>query len=143
VNQLALGNPEIYNTFESVSQPAKTDPTSVEYDQSATAHLRNQIRARLIALGSTLTVDDIFRRATTQTCGGCHDVSNGTPLGHGIVWPSSNGFTQIDEAGTLSPALTSDFIPHRKHVLHDFVCNGGAMAAPGETIGGEPLGAAN
>jgi hypothetical protein len=60
-----------------------------------------------------------------------------------MVWPSSNGFTQIDEAGTLSPALTTAFIPHRKQVLHDFVCNGGAMTVPGQTVGGEPVDAAN
>lgn len=109
---------------------------------------RNAIQAKLTAIGSTLTVNNILDRATTQTCGGCHQLSNGAPLGGGLTWPSSGFFVHVDESGFLSQALTGTFLPHRKTVLEKFIndrCDGSAASdeAPGQTIGGSAEGAAN
>ena len=70
----------------------------------------------------------------------------------GLVWPSSNGFTQIDERSTLSPALVNVFLPARAKTLVSFLnancgADGGAVAAaPADdttTIGGSVVGAWN
>ena len=77
--------------------------------------------ALAIALGSPLTPANILDRATTQSCAGCHQLSNGKNVG-GFVWPSSLGFVHIDENRVLSPALIGTFIPHRKQILEDCIC---------------------
>jgi hypothetical protein len=144
VNALALGNANSFNTFESVSQPFPSDPTSVQYGSFASTALRGRIQTELTSLHSTLTVDQILARAETQTCGGCHEVSNGAALGGGLTWPFSGGFVQVDEQGTLSQAMTTQFLPHRKSVLEGFLCNPPAATAdPSTTIDGVPAGAAN
>ena len=142
-NALALGNADEYNTFESVSQPEPGDPTSVLYDQFASAALRTSVQNELTAIGSKLTPDNIFARATTQTCGGCHEVSNLANLGGGVVWPPSLGFVQIDENANLSQALSGTFIPHRITVLENFLCGGGGSGSADQTIGGGAADAAN
>jgi hypothetical protein len=130
VNALALGNATEYDTYESVSQPFPSDPTSVLYDQNASATLRTNVQAELTRLGSPLSPTDIFARATTQTCGGCHQVSNNANLGGMLVWPTSLGFVQIDENANLSVALSGTFIPHRIQVLESFLCGGPPPGAP-------------
>lgn len=72
-------------------------------------------------------------------------------MGGGFNWPQSNGFTQIDERRTLSPALRGTFLPHRAQVLEDFIndqCSSTHAAARKEaevdgsmTVGGRPVGA--
>ncbi|HTR54355.1 MAG TPA: hypothetical protein VMJ10_26865 [Kofleriaceae bacterium] len=146
VNTIALGNPDGYNTFESISQPEPGDPTDLDYDGDATSALRTKIQGVLDGIpGNKLTVDNILARTTTQTCGGCHQVSVGANLGGGLFWPNSLGFAQIDEQSNLSPALVNDFIPHRETVLEDFLCgSGGAQPGDGtQTVGGVPVGAPN
>jgi hypothetical protein len=122
LTQLALPDATQFNTFESVSEPLPGDPTNVQYASFASAKLTDQIQSALDLSASGLSVGDVLARATTQTCGGCHQVSNGASLGGGLTWPSSNGFTQIDETGTLSPALTGTFLPFRLKVLKAFAC---------------------
>src|SRR6185436_3426806 len=105
------------------------------------------IKAELTDLGSTLTVNQVLNRATTQTCAGCHMVSNGQALGGGLTWPSSLGFVHIDESSALSPALSGTFLPRRKAVLEKFIndrCASGTAPAPADgTIGGSPEGSPN
>jgi hypothetical protein len=141
-----------YNEFESVSQLPDND---VLYDQHADGAMIDVTEGQLLLLGSTLTPTDVFRRATTQTCGGCHQQSSGieaqlggtNPDGSPFTWPASLGFVQINESRQLSPALTQFFLPHRQGVLDQFIaknCNGAATDADdGLTIGGSPVGAAN
>lgn len=143
VNALGLGNANGFNTFESVSQPGFGDPTSVDYAAAASATLRTNVQTELTTLGSTLLPDDIFHRATTQTCGGCHQISNNANLGGGLTWPSSGGFVQIDENGIQAPALSGTFIPHRKIVLENFLCSGPPAADATVTIDGRPVDAPN
>jgi len=103
-------------------------------------------------------VPNVTARATTQTCAGCHELSNDAPLGGGLVWPRSLGFVHIDETRALSPALTTRFLPRRKVVLESFInaaCTPAAGAAAkgdatardavddGLTVGGSVVGAPN
>src|SRR6202044_2767449 len=102
------------------SEPFPGDPTSVEYSTAAEASLTTRVTTKLADLKSTLTATDIYNRATTQTCGGCHEVSNNVSLGGGLIWPSSGIFVQVDEGGNQSIAEAGTFIPHREDVLANF-----------------------
>jgi hypothetical protein len=93
--------------------------------------LRSAIQTQLTGLGSTLTPDDIVKRAQTQTCAGCHRLSNNVALGGGLTWPASLGFTHVTERETevvgtetrfkLSDALNNALLPARKQILDDFM----------------------
>ncbi len=149
VPTIGLATANVFNEFESISMPGTE---TVRYRARASAATRAAIQQKLTALGSTLTPANVLDRATTQTCAGCHQTSVGVALGGGLVWPSSNGFTHIDGAKTLSPALTAVFLPRRKAVLEAFInarctatrSQGTVLASdPSLTIGGSPVGAAN
>lgn len=76
-----------------------------------------------------LSISELDSRATAQSCGGCHQLSNGANLGTSVsggtalTWPNSNGFVHVDENSNLSPALTDPgmFLDHRADVLTDFL----------------------
>ncbi len=143
LNRIAMKPQDQFNEFESSAQAG-----DVIYKNFDNAGIRSAIQAKLTEIGSTLSVNNILDRATTQTCGGCHQLSNGAPLGGGLSWPSSGFFVHVDESGFLSPALTGTFLPHRRSVLEKFIndrCDGSAATepAPGQTIGGSAEGAAN
>jgi len=140
LNTISMSTSDSFNEFESVSQR-----TDVVYKGFATAQLRTQIQGAITS--PALTVDNILDRATTQTCGGCHQQSNNVNLGGGVTWPGSLGFVHIDENKNLSAALTQKFLPHRAAVLGSFLdaqC-GGAAPAPvaGRTVSGAALGSPN
>jgi hypothetical protein len=127
-----------FDEFESVSQGG-----DVIYRNFATAAFKTQIAA---AATTGLTANNILDRAETQTCGGCHQLSNGANLGGGVTWPQSLGFVQIDEGGRLSPALTQVFLPRRAQVLKTFLdsqCTGTSVADDGHTLSGGALDSAN
>ena len=157
-NDLSLAPAEQFDEYESVSSRVEVD-----YAQVTLPPMIGEVQQRLTQMGSFLTPDDVLRRATTQTCAGCHQVSNNVALGGGLVWPPSLEFTHIDENHRLSPALTQVFLPHRRDVLEAFInsnCGlpdtaraaGGLDLGPaaieaairdGRTIGGSAVGAAN
>jgi len=139
---IGMTNGNNFNEFESVSQGS----TDVLYANFTQASFQAQIAAQLT--GSSLTVQNILDRATTQTCAGCHQLSSGghAQLGGGVVWPASLGFVQISETSQLSPALTTSFLPHRSTVLTAFLraqCNGTPTVDDGTTLSGGPVDAAN
>lgn len=99
-------------------------------------------------LGVTeLTPDEVVARALTQTCAGCHQLSNGAALGGGKSWPSSLGFVHVTEREPevyqgeqrfrLSAALLDVFLPIRKQVMDSYL-NGRPLwrRGKGTTIGG-------
>lgn len=139
VNLIGMATPEPYNSGESKAQTSEND-----YQQQGAANtvLQGAIQSRLTALGSSLTPTQLLDRATTQSCGGCHQLSNRKAIGGGLMWPASNGFTHVDEQGALSNALTRQFLPHRSEVLSGYLsslCAGLApLSAPGPagTLGG-------
>ncbi len=86
---------------------------------------------------STLTPANIARRAAfAGGCIGCHQQTNGAPLGNGVNAPSSAGFVhtrefQFEDCGNgdpscffISSALKNSFLPHREQVMEEFL-NGG------------------
>ena len=82
---------------------------------------RTAIQGELTRIGSTLTPNNIVTRALTQSCAGCHNLTNNTNLGGGLTWPSSLSFFHVSSSGQLSSALTGTFLPHRKTVLETFL----------------------
>jgi hypothetical protein len=113
------------------------DPMKTNYPaQFASSPLFTaSLQVALTAAGSTLTPANIVARAQTQSCAGCHQLSNGKDLGGGLTWPSSLGFVHVTEdrteaspdgpAGSLrfliSPALTDVYLPARKHIMETFL----------------------
>ena len=136
---IAMGVSNVHNTFESSAQSGDV----VYRDPLITpAAFKAEIAARIT--NPNLTADNILDRATTQTCGGCHQLSNGVDLGDGVRWPSSRGFVHIDENRLLSDALVTKFLPRRQQVLKAFLdrqCGAGPAieADPNSTIGGSAL----
>lgn len=92
-------------------------------------YLTDAITARIAELGlgadcpadDPLTVDSILRRATVDSCAGCHApdqlLGPERKLGCGLTWPASLGEVHIDEHGNVSPALKEVFLPHRADIL--------------------------
>ena len=99
----------------------------------APSPLRAALEAELARLALPLLPEDLVARAQALSCAGCHRHSNGQPLGGGLVWPSSLGFTHVTERETeivdgsvafrISPALVSAFLPKRKQVLEDYLAD--------------------
>jgi hypothetical protein len=103
---------------------------------------KQAINARLASLGIALNADNIAARATTQSCGGCHQLSNNAPIGgldpQGLPlrWPASAGFVHVTEAGVRSPALNAVFLPKRKQILEKFLLDtcAGLCPLPGAPV---------
>lgn len=112
--------PNRFNAGQSSAQGFENDyPVQLAQGGFATA-----LQEALTALGSDLTPTQVARRAMTQSCAGCHQLSAFGPpadLGHGLTWPASLGFVHVDELGRLSPALRDVFLPHRLAVLETFL----------------------
>ena len=111
--------------------------------------LRTQLQARLDALGSPLTPNQIVARAQTLSCAGCHQSSTGVNLGGGVRWPTkSNAFEfvhvseRVQELGPdgprygISEALEGVFLPFRVQLMTAFLAGGAPFdtleALPGE-----------
>lgn len=115
---ISMDIPSASNAGQSISQGPSDD-----YVLHATgAPFLNAIQTKLTAIGSPLSPQNILDRATTQSCGGCHQITNNRPLGGGLAWPASGTFVHISEARALSPALTGTFLPFRKTVLESCIC---------------------
>jgi hypothetical protein len=132
---------EIPNAFlMAESNPSDTDPTFLlkgPFDRSKAASpgFRNRIQAKLTAIGSTLTPEQIVDRAETQTCIGCHLAAG--PVGEGVVFPRPlDNLQHISEDGPeagefgqryrISDAVRDVFVPHRMKILIDFLNSGKA-----------------
>ena len=125
VTQISFSAPNRFNSGQSTASffsesdyPAHFSPNG-PFDQA--------IQARLNLLNSNLTPDDVVRRARTQNCAGCHQLSNNDNIGNGLVWPASLNFVHVHEQLTesingtehfrISPALKDEFLPHRERVF--------------------------
>jgi len=129
VTQISMNVDDEYNAGQSGSQ----DPgENYEFQfnlavqpNAFSAAINSQLLSPAI-MRPDLSAADITRRATTQSCAGCHQLSNGAHLGGNTnpVWPNSLGFVHVDEKSNLSPALWCSFLPARKSTLDAF--NGSA-----------------
>jgi hypothetical protein len=90
---------------------------------------------------AAMNATHVARRASTQSCAGCHQLSNGVALGgtSNPIWPLSRGFVHVDESGFLSPALWCQFLPFRKKILDAFAASppllcGSLQVRPAEVL---------
>jgi hypothetical protein len=133
---IAVDVDDDFNTGQSVSQGAENNygthfDTGVMGDPS----FSNAIAQELTAIGdTTLTPRNIVDRALTQSCAGCHRLSDGAALGGGLVWPASPiRFVHVTESGgptetgpdgprwAISAGLRDVFLPHREQVLVQYL----------------------
>jgi hypothetical protein len=146
---IALQNANRFNAGQSSAQGVENDYAF--HFANGRGSFARAIQQKLQALGSDLTPTHIVNRAMTQSCAGCHALSTfgaNSDLGHGLVWPVSLGFVHIDEAGNISEALQTVFLPHRQAVLEAFLnrtsrpamatLSATPEAADALTIGGPP-----
>jgi alpha-tubulin suppressor-like RCC1 family protein len=146
INQFNYVVDDKYNIGESNSQD---DDYLLNFQSAPTPNaFANAISSKLAAIGSTLTAQDIVARAETQSCAGCHSVSqfsqlNAGSLGGGLSWPQSFGFVHVFEEPTeispdgpagarrfpLSPAMTTEFLPHRLDIMRNFLANPAKVTA--------------
>lgn len=145
---IALISMNIANGHDEFESIAQAPGSTVMYVNWAEASFKSAISTTLTQLGSPLTVDQLLNRASTQTCGGCHQLASNAIIGPGLTFPSNIGrFVHLDERGTFSSLLTTVLFPHRLSVLEGFInsrsCGVGVAIAPGMTVGGSAVGAPN
>jgi hypothetical protein len=135
VAQISMSIDDKFNAGQSTSQDF-TENYELQFGLGS-PHIAfsNAITSVLTSLPTPrfdLTPEDIVRRAETQSCGGCHEQSNGVALGGKLnpTWPPSRGFVHIDEASFLSEALWCVFLPARKTVLDGFAASPGIACPP-------------
>ena len=124
VNFMSASTSPRFDAGESISQAGAGDNDYVP-DAPFSAAIAGQLAA--LGMPATVTATDAAERMTTQSCGGCHELSNfddlGTTNGSGptTIWPPSLGFVHVDEASNLSPALLGTFLPWRQRVMYRFL----------------------
>lgn len=135
LNRISFSVPDGFNSGQ--SQSSGVYAAEMRYtDQlgAGPSALRSAVEAELLRLGSTLTVDQIVRRAQTTSCAGCHRLSALADLGGGLVWPDSQPrFVHVTERQTeivdgverfvISEGLLDVFLPSRKLIMDDFLNN--------------------
>jgi hypothetical protein len=101
---------------------------------SGPSAFRARIQQKLNEIGSSLTPSQIVERATSLSCGGCHNISQdkSQALGFATPFPRSLGFTQVSEDLTPIPGeptrqryVTSAFLEqalvYRAQIMRDFL----------------------
>lgn len=123
--------PFSYNAGES----SVTGEASVNYAERAASNtdLLIQLDQQIEFIGNSvqcppndsLIAEDLIRRASVQTCAGCHAPTKflgpSRDLGCGATWPDTLGQVHIDEHGKLSPSLTTVFLPQRASILSTYL----------------------
>lgn len=139
MNELGAGFEFRFNEFQSNAQgggetPAATAGTAIKtaIPDTWTSPIGNR----------TIAEAELLNRAGAITCGGCHGLSAGQPIGSfngaPVTWPNvaPSGFVHIsvqkDGAGNhvISQALTNFFIPFRKAVTEDILNTTTALLEP-------------
>ncbi|HYO54043.1 hypothetical protein [Archangium sp.] len=142
INTLGMQLPDTFNTGQSKNVPDKENDYLAHFVEnhpmSSPTSFRNDILAKVPA-NSNLTAEHVVTRARGLSCAGCHQLNNNAEIGPQFFWPPSAGFVHVDETRTeqgpagsrfiISPALTAEFLSHRKKVLEDFL--NGTPASPG------------
>jgi len=117
INRVGLTVAGKFDEFQSNAQDSSDDPRAVATAKGP-LFAGKVVSQQFPKIGGVVTRDEIFDRAGLNTCGGCHQFSNGDKIatvhGRPIVWPSSLGFVQINEAGNVSPLLDKFFLPFRR-----------------------------
>lgn len=127
-----------HNTGQSVAQgPENNYATHFEAGRTVSPGFAAAIANELVEADEpTLTPRHVVDRSMTQSCAGCHRLSDGADLGDGLAWPSSPmRFVHVSEAGgptesgpdgprwAISTGLRDKFLPHRAAVLASFLAD--------------------
>jgi hypothetical protein len=136
IGSIGLRVSDAFNSGQSQAAAAVTETQFAFHFAPAgatTSPFRQALTQRLDALGSTLTPDDLVARVQAMSCAGCHRFSSNAPIGGGLVWPASLGFTHVSERDAdlevdgdvtrykISPALTDVFLVDRASLMSDFL----------------------
>ena len=117
-NDISIKIPNYASDFQSDAGNGASQPSAnVDLNGEFAQKIENELETKT----GSLTVENILDRAGTQTCGGCHELSNGANLGGQMFWPKSLDFVHVDEHGNLSTALTETFLPARKTAMRNFL----------------------
>ena len=128
VNAIGMATGASFNAGQSNASGSEND-YGVHFLLGNPAGFRLAVTNQLAVLGIPLTADNIVTRATTQSCGGCHQLSNNDLLGgldsagNPLRWPPSAGFVHTLESGNRSAALNNVFLPKRKSILEQFLAS--------------------
>lgn len=125
VTQISMQTSDFFNAGESNAQNLLE---TYDFQLSAPNAFATAIEAA--STNPALSATQLAKRATTQSCAGCHQLSNGAALGGGLTWPDSLGFVHVDENSQLSPALWCEFLPARKAVLDGFSASAQRICPP-------------
>ncbi|MBA3460418.1 MAG: hypothetical protein H0T46_10685 [Deltaproteobacteria bacterium] len=130
IADLDLDLPLEFNTAQAQASASGENNYLVQFGTEPNP-FRAAIATRLVALGSTLTPDDIVARAQALSCAGCHRLNNNLAIGAGLIFPSALGFVHVSERDTeivdgevrfvLSDALANEFLPKREQVMRDYL----------------------
>ncbi|WP_437733270.1 hypothetical protein [Sorangium sp. So ce1335] len=159
--QLKGSTQDLYNAGESIVRSDNDYALQLDppFNFPPNIELRDRIQAELVRLGrdTLFSPVDVAARATTQSCAGCHQLSDGASLGNGVTWPRKEPekpvdeqefrFVHVREDGELSQALTHSFLPHRDGILKAFLaahadgntCSPATAAAASAAHGDEPV----
>jgi hypothetical protein len=143
---ISMSTPDEYDSAQSQANASEESDLLVQFENGGRLAEAIQTELDNLGLGTKLEPMDIIARAQTQTCAGCHHISNGTDLGNGLIWPASQGFTHVSERDpevvngvtrfTISDALTGTFLPARKTLMEQFLRGRTSFASHSRTIGG-------
>jgi hypothetical protein len=146
---IAVDIDDDFNTGQSVSQGAENNyGTHFDAGVASDPSFSNAIAQELIAIGNTtLTPRNVVDRALTQSCAGCHRLSDGAALGDNLVWPASPiRFVHVTESGgatetgpngprwAISAGLRDVFLPHRREVLEQYLASSAAASSLASAI---------
>ncbi|MDB4975718.1 MAG: hypothetical protein JWN48_4059, partial [Myxococcaceae bacterium] len=130
LTDISLTTPETFDSGQSHSS-GSSEMDYLTPLATQRARFRRELWTALGALGSGVTPEQLALRARTQTCAGCHQLSNNEELGDGLFWPPSLGFVHVSEVlpetvdgvtrYRISPLLLSSFLPLRSRVMFDFL----------------------
>ncbi|WP_437809809.1 hypothetical protein [Sorangium sp. So ce1078] len=136
INEIVMKTPDEFNAGQSNSQLSFVDP---QFDNDYAVHLNaggannafiQAINAEVASMSPPpplpVSAAQVADRATTQSCGGCHQMSSNDYLGGFHTWPdhvSNFTFVHVDEGSVLSKPLVEKFLPHRKSVIQSYLNN--------------------
>jgi len=147
LNSIGMQVPDSFNSAQ--SQASGSTETNYLANFEDGGEFADSIEERLDVMDSLLEPVDIVARAQTQSCAGCHRLSNNADLGNGLIWPASLGFTHVTETQPevvngvtrfrISDALVNTFLPHRKQILADFLAGYRSTPRGYDSLGGHSV----
>jgi hypothetical protein len=122
ISQIGMRTAFRSNGFRNVSENGDEMVTRL-----ASATLQQALPAESVFTGGKRKISrvELLNRAEASTCGGCHALAGGRPIGRVngtvVTWPNALSFTHIRPNGNaksnISDALTQQFLPFRMKTL--------------------------